>query len=124
MQYNKDQLIKEITEYCNENNVDASDAFSINKYWDKYLSDYINNLDLILTQVSDHWVILVDSWDSYYAQYQCSEIIWDKYITIVVDNSFEDYEIESIENIADIIIEMEESFQNIIKLICWNTETK
>lgn len=117
---NKDQLIKEITEYCNDNEVDASDAFSVNKHWDKYLSDYINNLDIILTQVSDHWVILVDSWDSFYALYQCSEIIWDKYITIVVDNSFENYTIESIEDIADIIIEMEDKFQNIISLIKQN----
>ena len=117
---NKDQLIKEITEYCNDNEVDASDAFSVNKHWDKYLSDYINNLDIILIQVSDHWVILVDSWEQFYSQYQCSDLIWDKYITIVVDNSFENYTIESIEDIADIIIEMEDKFQNIISLIKQN----
>jgi len=117
---NKDQLIKEITEYCNDNEVDASDAFSVNKHWDKLLSDYINNLDIILIQVSDHWVILVDSWEQFYSQYQCSDLIWDKYITIVVDNSFENYTIESIEDIADIIIEMEDKFQNIISLIKQN----
>jgi len=125
MQYNKEQLIKEITEYCNENNVDASDAFSIIEWqWDRYITDYSWTLDTILTQVSDHWVILVDMWDQFYLQYQCSDIVLDKYITIVVDNSFEEYEIKSIEDIAYIIIEMEERFQNIIKFLCWNTETK
>lgn len=121
---NKEQLIKDITEYCNENDVDISESFSVDKHWDVFLSRYINNLDIILTNVSDHWVILVDNLYEYSAQYQCSYMVWNKYITMVVDNWFENYEIWSIEDIVNIIIEMEDKFQNIIKIICWNTETK
>lgn len=117
--YNKEQLIKDITEYCNNNDVDITDAFTSTEWeWDKDLQDYINYLDLILSQVSDHWVILVDNWDEFSAQYQCSEYINNKYITIVVDNSFEQSRIESIEDIAYIINEMEINFQNIINIIC------
>jgi hypothetical protein len=101
-----------------------SDIYTTNWEWDKYINDYWPILDMVISQVTWHWVILSDTSDEYYLQYQVSETIWDKYITIVTDNRFEQTVIESVEDLADVIIDQQEAFDNIIILIkqSWVTE--
>ena len=117
MNYNKEKLIEDIKEYLKDNHMEESDIYTTDKNWDKYINEYWPVLDMVVSQVTWHWVILCDTAEQYYLQYQVADIFWDRYIHIVTDYSFEDTTIESVEDLADVIIEQQEVFNNYISII-------
>lgn len=113
MNYTKEKIVEDIKQALIDLEISEEELYDSHNY----ISEYWPKLDQVVSQVMWHWVIVVDDWNEYYLQYQVSVYINEKYITFVTDNSFEKESIESLEELADIIINNETKAQEFISII-------
>lgn len=115
--YFKDKLVAELQDALEDLWFWDESFKSTNDQWDVYMSEYWPICDTLVSQVSEHWIILCDTWWEYYLSYQVSDVIDWKWITLVIDNSWESTEIKSLEDLAEEIIRCQHLFEVYLEAI-------
>ena len=106
---NKETIIKEINDFLQSEDVSEQDMFTDNKW------DTLDNILYIVNNI-DVWIdldLIDHESDSRCQVTTYIKTDWHKWYSVIIDSSFEKYRINSIDELADVILEYLEEISHL-----------